>query len=239
MYKFFSLLLISLSACFANAQDILKYEADIKDFTELKVASGINVNNVCNPDSVGKAVFYSTEQMASEISFVNKKNKLTIEYTTKTNNRKLTGVPTVTVYSRFLNLVENNSDSTIRLVKVAPGPKLKLRLTGGGCIAAPEVESNEVSATITIGKGVIAVGGKCSVANLTSVSSGTIQADRLKADVVKCKLTGSGEIGCWPIDELYISMSVGMGSGTILYRGEPKAIKNYSAGIKVEKLETE
>lgn len=238
MQKIFSICVAAVLAFnVADAQEISKYEADISDFTQLKVSSGINVNYVCNPDSVGKAVFYSTPEMSSEISFVNKKNKLIVEYTEK--GKKLTGVPTVTVYSRFLNMVENHSDSIIRIIKIAPGPKLKLRVIGNGRIAAPEVEFNDVSATITTGKGTIAVGGKCSVANLTSASVGTIQADRLKSDLVKCKLTGAGEIGCWPVNELYISMSVGIGSATILYRGEPKTIKNFSNGIKLKQLDAE
>lgn len=236
MKKLIVLCLASFSVLTALAQDAIRYEADIKDFTELKVTSNINVNYVANPDSVGKAVFYATPDMASEISFSNNKKKLIVEYTNKT--AKLKNVPTVTVYSRFLNLVENYSDSTIRIVNIKSGPQLKLRVIGSGRIAAPEVEFNEVSASITTGSGIIAVGGVCSVANLTSHSSGgTIQADRLKSDIVKCKLVGTGQIGCWPLEQLKVSMSVG--SGTIYYRGKPDKITNNSGGIKVKPLPEE
>jgi len=235
MLKIISLCLALVACATGSAQEITRYEADIQDFTELRVTSPINVNYVANPDSAGKAVFYATPAMASEISFANSKNKLTVEFTSK--GAKIPGTPTVTVYSRFLNMVENRSDSLIRIVKVSPGPELKLRVIGNGRISALDVEFNEVSASITTGKGTIAVGGSCSVANLTSHSTGTIQADRLKAGIVRCKLVGTGEIGCWPVDELKVSMSVG--SGTILYRGEPKKIKKYAGGIKLKQLPDE
>lgn len=231
-----SIFIATVSFCFATAQNLTRFEADIQDFTELKVSSHINVNYVANADSVGKAVFYTTPERASEISFVNNKKKLNIEFTTK--GTKMADAPTVTVYSRYLTLVENHADSLIRLVKVNPGPELKLRIIGSGRIAAPQVDFNEVSASITTGNGTIAVGGRCSVANLTSHSTGTIQADNLKAEVVKCKLVGTGEIGCWPVDELKVSWS--LGSGTILYRGEPKKITNKAPnGIKLKQLPEE
>lgn len=226
--------LCSMPAIILPAESpVNKYELPIGDFTQLKVTSPINVNYICNPDSAGYAVFNCTEKVVSEIAFSNKNNKqLTVEFTTK--GTKLENAPTVTVYSKFLSLAENQSDSLLRIVKTAPVPELKLRLQGNGRVAATGVEVEELSASITTGRGMITVTGKSRVANLTSYSNGGIQADNLEAKIVKCKLVGSGEIGCWPIDEL--SVGIGGGSGTILYRGTPKKIKNKSINIKVEKM---
>lgn len=221
---------VIVAGIFAKAETPLnRYELDINDFTQLKVASPINVNYVCNPDSAGKVVFYSTPEMASVISFANNKKKLTVEFTTK--GVKYTDVPTVTVYSNFLTLAENQADSLLKIVNVASGPELKLRLMGGGRVVANDLRFNEISASITTGNGSIVVSGKCTVANLTSYSVGHIQADNLEAETVKCKLLGTGEIGCWPSEELSVSFSGG--SGTIYYRGQPKKIKNRSVNIKV------
>ncbi len=225
-----------VTSIFVYAQTPLnRYELDIDDFTQLKIASPINVNYVCNPDSAGKVVFNTTPEMASVISFANNKKKLTVEFTTK--GVKYTDVPTVTVYSNYLTIAENQADSLLRIVKVASGPEIKLRLMGNGRIAATNLSFNEISASITTGKGSIAVSGKCKVANLTSYSVGNIQADNLQAEIVKCKLLGTGEIGCWPTEELNVSLSGG--SGTIYYRGLPAKIKNRSVNIKLVPIKEE
>ncbi len=211
-----------------------RYVVDIDDFIQLKVSSGINVNYVCNPDSAGKAMFYATPELASVISFSNNKKKLTVAFTTK--GVKYGNVPTVTVYSNFLTLAENRADSLLKIVSVAPGPELKLRLMGSGRIVASGINVNDFSASITTGNGSIVANGKCVVANLTSLSTGTIQADNLESEIVKCKLIGTGEIGCWPKKDLMVK---GGGSGKVLYRGTPEMIEDKAANIKVEAMKAE
>ncbi len=63
-------LLAALTATQGAAQAPTRYELDVKDFSELKVTDGINVDYVCNPDSAGKAVFFATPDIASQILFV-------------------------------------------------------------------------------------------------------------------------------------------------------------------------
>ena len=47
---FLAIILLTITANFAIAQPLSRYELDVKDFTELKVFDGVNVNYVCNPD---------------------------------------------------------------------------------------------------------------------------------------------------------------------------------------------
>lgn len=224
--------LLALTSVFAASAGN-KYELNIGDFTQLKVSSPINVVYVCNPDSAGIAVFEASPEIASEIAFTNNKKKLNIGFTT--SGTKLTGVPTITVYSRFLTMVENHADSLVRLTKVASGPELKLRLMGSGRISATNVETNNLSATLLSGKGSIAVTGNCINANLTNHSLGVIQTDGLRAENVKVWMMGTGDIGCWPIEKLTIQL-VSAGTGKVLYRGTPKTISNRSINIKVEQI---
>lgn len=231
--SFLSIAMALMAAFSVQGKGLSHYELNVTDFNQLKVTSGINVNYVANPDSAGKAVFDAPSELASVIAFIPNKNKLTIEFTTK--GEKYENLPTITVYSRYLTLAENQGDSLLRLTNVAPGPEIKLRVMGRGRLVAHDLTFNEVSASITTGSGQIVVSGKCSVANLTSYSVGNIQADKLQADIVKCKLVGTGEIGCWPVEELSVQFSGG--SGNIYYRGEPKKIKNRSFNIKVRRIE--
>lgn len=209
------------------------YRLEVGDFTKLKVSSAINVRYVSNPDSAGMVVFESSQQMASVIAFSNNKQKLTVEFSTR--GVHYFEAPTVTIYSNFLTLAENHSDSLLRLVKVAPGPRLDLKLMGNGRISATDISANEVNASITTGHGSIVVSGKCEKAGLTSYSTGTIQADNLEANEVSCRIVGTGEIGCWPVKQLDISR-MSIGTGVIYYRGTPLQINNKSIKTKVEPI---
>lgn len=212
------------------------YKIDVGDFTKLKVSSPINVRYVSNPDSAGMVVFEASQQMASIIAFSNNKQKLTVEFTTR--GVHYFDAPTVTVYSNFLVSAENNADSLLRLVKVAPGPELKIKLMGNGRISATDIQANEVSASIATGHGSIVLSGKCDKASLTSMSTGAIQADNLEAQDVTCKIVGTGEIGCWAVNKLAIS-PLCLGSGVIYYRGMPLKIENKSLKTKVEPIKEE
>ena len=80
---FLAIILLAITANFAIAQPLSRYELDVKDFTELKVFDGVNVNYVCNPDSVGRAVFIATDELASALMFNNTKGRLEIQVASK------------------------------------------------------------------------------------------------------------------------------------------------------------
>lgn len=219
-----------LAAAYATAQQPTRYEIDVKEFSELKVVDGINVDYKCVPDSAGKAVFYSTPDVASTVMFVPNKNKLEIQLAT--DDKKRTNLPKITVYSTYLTFIENAGDSTVRVLNVAQGPKFKARQIGNGRLVVRYVEATQVEASIDTGNGNVIVYGKCERAKLSCTGTGHIQADELVADETKCSLWGTGSIGCNATTTLSVN---GAGSGQVLYSGTPN-IKNRSIGVKINPL---
>ena len=90
-----------------------------------------------------------------------------------------------------------------------------------------------VGASIKSGNGTISISGHCQTANFTMLGNGTIQADRLEAVTVSCKMLGQGSIGCWPTEELKVR---GIGNTKIYYKGSPKISKK--GGGKLYPLES-
>lgn len=214
-----------------SAQTIQHYCLDVKDFVELKVVDGINVDYVCNPDSAGMAVFDAPADMTSRIMFAPKDGKLTIQLD-NADQPEAANIPRVTVYSRYLSLIENDGDSLVRALRVAPGPKLKARVVGNGRMSLRGVDVNELQASIATGNGSIVVDGRCDVAKLYVTGSGTISADELTARKANCRIAGTGNIGCSPSEELSLK---GAGTGKVYYHGDP-SIKNVSLGLSMEKI---
>lgn len=224
-------LLAALTATQGAAQAPTRYELDVKDFSELKVTDGINVDYVCSPDSAGKAVFFATPDVASQILFVPNKQKLEIQLS---DDEKTTrgNLPRVRVYSNILTFVENSGDSMLRVLNVNPCPKFRARVIGNGRIVVRDIKATQVDASLDTGKGSLVIRGTAETANLSCTGTGSITADDLVAETVKCKSFGTGTIGCAPTKNLSV---MGM-SGTIYYRGAP-AIKNRSLGVKVLPLD--
>lgn len=219
-----------LTATQGAAQALTRYELDVKDFSELKLTDGINVDYVCNPDSAGKAVFFATPDVASQILFVPNKQKLEIQLSDDEKSRR--NLPSVRVYSNILTFVENSGDSMLRVLNVNPCPKFRARVIGNGRIVVRDIKATQVDASLDTGKGSLVIRGTAETANLSCTGTGSITADDLVAETVKCKSFGTGTIGCAPVKNLSV---MGM-SGTIYYRGNP-AIKNRSIGVKVLPLD--
>lgn len=214
-----------LSACCVIASVVMatggglnRYELDVEDFSRLKVIEGLNVDYKCVPDSAGKAVFTTSSDMASVMMFSNKKGRLDIQISTDGIN--YCNLPTITVYSNFLTMVENSGDSTVRVLSIAPGPALKANLIGNGRLVIHDVNSTRVDAALKTGNGQLVIDGTCATAQLSVVGTGTIQADRLTAKEVRCRIVGTGSIGCDATSDLVI-LGGSMGPGKIYYAGSP------------------
>lgn len=219
----------------AEAENVpSRYSLDVHDFTELKVSNGLNVDYVCSTDSAGTATFEAAEDLAGLIIFSNNdKGTLTIEL--DTNGFKYKGLPTVRVYSSFLNKVENSGDSLVRVLTVAPCPVFSARIVGNGRLSVRDIRATTVNAKISTGKGQLVINGSCDQANLNNTGTGSIQADGLTANKVKASILGTGPIGCSAKEQLGVQ---GMGSGKVYYRSEYEpAIKNRAIGVKVLPIE--
>lgn len=215
-------LLIACSVCAAMLSaagaGLTRYELNVEDFAQLKVIDGINVDYKCVPDSAGKAVFHTSAELASVLMFSNKKGRLDMQISTEGIN--YSNLPTITVYSNFLTSVENSGDSTVRVISVAPGPTIKANLIGNGRMVIRDINATQVDASLKTGNGQLVLDGKCTNAHLSLVGTGTIQADALKAQEVKCRVVGTGTIGCSAERELII-LGGSIGPGKIYYMGEP------------------
>lgn len=217
------------AAIIARAQETNHYRLDVKDFTQLKVTDGINVDYCCNPDSAGMAVFDATDEMSQLIIFDARKDKLTIQLSTRENIPR--GLPTVRVYSRYLAEVENDGDSLLRVLTIAPGPKLKVKLLGNGRISVRDLQFNTLTASMYAGNGTITLAGTVQNATYNLFGKGSITADMVAANVVKCHIS-AGTIGCNAAETLTV---IGAG-GRVFYSGNP-TIKNKALGVKIEKLQ--
>lgn len=224
-------ILASAAALPAAATSPTPYDLKVNNFSELKVVDNVNVVYRCNPDSAGHVVFTALPEQASAFIFQPDGVKLDILVAPEAEN-KADALPTVTVFSSYLTRAENDGRGHLRIESVAPGPKLQIVLEGNGRITARGIDHQAVDASIRTGNGEIVVLGKADMAKLSSLGTGQIQADDLKAREAKCRITGTGSIGVNASENLTIS---GMGSGTVYYLGNPE-IKNRTLGIKARRL---
>ncbi len=230
MHRVNLLVIFILSVFCARAQETTRYALNINEFNELKVVNSINVDYRCNPDSAGMAVFETTPDRASMLIFSNPKG--TLEVQTADGASAAGKLPTVTVYSSFLNKVENSGDSTVRVLTVAPCSQLTANVIGNGHLVVRNIKSTRVNGAIKTGNGLLILAGKCDDARYTFYGTGVIQADQLEAAEVTVKASGTGSIGVWAVNKLSV---YGLGSSKIYYRGKPE-IKKSSVGIKIEPL---
>lgn len=210
----------------ANADGLKRYNINVKDFHELRVIEGLKVDYVCNDDSAGIATFVTEPELASVLMFTNNKDRLDIQIST--DGIDYENLPAITVYSRFLTKVENSGDSLVRVLSLKPTPKFSARLIGNGQLAVHGIDATNIDGNLDTGNGTLFLKGKAKKANLKAVGTGSIQADEMPADEIKCSLLGTGYIGCYPIETL----SVKGVNGKVYYKGEPKSIKNHAIGIK-------
>lgn len=222
------------SLCVSAEGEMKRYEVNVNDFSELKVLEGLNVDYKCSEDSNGYVVFNATPDIASVIMLNN--NKSCLEIQISTDGIDYDNLPRITVYSRFLNKVENDGDSLVRVLTVAPTASFRATLIGNGGLAVHGINTNNFVGAIKTGNGVIAVNGKTTKAQLSVVGTGSIQADDLNANEIKCSLSGTGIIECNPASKLTVVATFGVSSGKVYYRGKPE-IKDRAPGVKILPIE--
>jgi hypothetical protein len=120
--------IMSVAACFADSKT---YTLSVGDFTCLKALNNANVIYRSNPDSIGYAVFEAEHRYAKAYIFSNNKaGTLKIEVAPEFANDDT--LPTVYVYSQFINKIESSSTSTVFIDTPTPCPLLKAKLIGNG-----------------------------------------------------------------------------------------------------------
>lgn len=208
------------------------YSLNVKEFSELKVVDGVNVEYFCDASKAGTVEFESTPDVASAIIFEpNGKGKLEVKLASR--DEKYENLPVVRVYSSFLTKVENSGDSTLKVVTVAPSATFEGRLVGNGKLVVGDVQSPRVQLKLSTGKGTITASGKCENLKIRLTGTGEINAFDLAAADVECALLGTGWIKCSAADNLKVS---GAGTGTVSFKGNP-VTRVKALSVKVKKFE--
>jgi Protein of unknown function (DUF2807). len=228
--RFIPVLALLFASATAGAEEPNRYTINVNEFHELKVINSVNVEYRCDPDSAGKVSFTASPELVSLFIFSNPKGTLEIRTTDTASTVK--EIPTVTVYSSYLNKVENSGDSTVRVNSIAPGAEISATVIGNGRLIVHGIRATKVNGSVKTGNGLLVLSGECDNANFKFYGTGTIQADELKAQTVQVKASGTGSIGVWATEKLSV---YGMGSSKIYYKGTPE-IKKSSLGLKVEPL---
>lgn len=228
--KLFRILTIVAALAVSFQISAKEFTMTIGQFSKLSVDDNVNVVYAGDTGTPSRVTYEGDKKYAHAFLITHKGDKLRIQVeTTFVDDPEL---PTLYVYSDFLQNASLSAESTLTLKSVAPGSKLDLSVMGNGQLIADDVRATKVSAAIKSGNGTISISGHCQAADFTMVGAGTIQADRLEANDVSCKILGNGSIGCWPVDKLKVR---GIGSTKIYYKGTPEIDK--MGGGKVLQLE--
>ena len=216
-----SMILLVATALVVGAQDT-RHEVKVGDFTRLVLLDDINVNYRCNPDSAGLVVFNCSKEIADHLIFsLSDKKRLSIQvddiYERKGH------LPTLTMYSSSLEEAENSGDSVLRISGLPPMKAFKVILVDNGKIIVRGVRASQLDLQILSGKGKIIADGKCDQLSVRLVGTGEIQADKVEAGSVTCRIMGTGSIGCdvHGGGELKVS---GSGTGKVYYKGTPSKV---------------
>lgn len=226
----FLIILYTALAPGVHGADLTRYEVRVGDFSELKVTDGINVDYRCSEDSAGMAVFTAPSRLVSALLLNSSGKKLTVQVSPE--HVGTPGLPRITVYSRYLSKATNAGDSTLRILTVAGCPEFDATVEGNGTLVIRDINTSNLKGTLKLGHGTLIINGKCAQGKLTSIGTGIIEADGLKATDLSVKVSGTGSVGVWATGKLSV---FGMGSTTVYYKGTPE-IKNRSLGIKVVPL---
>lgn len=218
---------VLLGTLAVQAVEKQNFTVNVGDFTQLSVVDNINVIYVSNADSTGYAKFSAVPAMANQMIFSNnKKGKLSIMVgTDSVYNKQL---PTITVYSAYLQNAENLGDSTLHVKTVAPAPQLKFKLVDNGMIVVDEAIATTVDVEILTGKGNIKINGKCTDLHVRNTGKGTINASGLPAQNVSCRIIGTGKVYCH-VEGGELNLK-GSGTGKLYYTGKPDRVKQYQLG---------
>lgn len=211
------------------------YKMEVMDFTELKVTDNINVDYRCSADSAGWVFFSCEPEMASKLIFTNNNSCLHVQVAMDEDPH--IGLPTITVCSAALGKVQNESDSTVRVLSNVPVKQFNAKVVGNGTLIVTNIEAANVVAGISTGKGHVVINnGKAVNAKLTNIGTGPIEAGGLTAAKVKAYVIGTGDVDCTATESLTV---YGAGSGKVYYSGNPAKVTNRSMGVKAFSVEAD
>ena len=205
----------------ATTAQVQQFCIKVGDFTRLALFDDINVNYQCKADSAGMVTFTASQEVANALIFsLSNKARLTIQVDDAFERQG--NLPTVTVYSSSLDEAENSGDSILRIDGLPAMKAFKVRLTDNGKIIARHIRASQLELQILSGKGKIIADGSCDDLSLKLIGTGEIQADKVTATNVSCRIMGTGSMGC-DVNGGELKVS-GSGTGKVYYKGNPSKV---------------
>lgn len=198
-----------------------RFNVEVGQFEKLKINGNLRVVYKNLADSTGYARYEAPADSGDLFKFTNK-NEGSLKVEPSDEKWGQSDLPIIYLYSDFLSSLESYSEQSIEVLSVAPCATFNVTQVGNGSISVENLKSNNVTAAITTGNGSIYLTGSCVNANFRMVGAGLISADQLSAENVKCRILGTGSIGCWPVDNLKVT---GLGTTKIYYKGSPNIKK--------------
>ncbi len=215
-----------------RAQEASVKRITVDDFYKLKVYHNFDVTYRQNADSAGVIEIMASVGDLSHIECVSKKGELVIRYKGIYDKEQMQGA--IILYSTALESVENNGLGLIQIASPITGSGFRGKVIGNGSIDVQQMDFGVVDASVIAGKGTITLNGVCREAELSVTGSGQIEADRLNARDVVCKIRGTGVVGCHATHKLTVRAT---GNAEVYYRGNPEIHKIALGELSVRSLE--
>lgn len=231
--KRYILTLVTAAMCLFAAAEVSSMK--VAPFQHLKVSSSLNVDCIHCPDSVGfLRIDAPNRAQTSWVEAETKGDKLVIKLGIPEDyDGELKNLPSVTVYTNYLVKVENEGDSTVRVLTATDVPQFEARIIGNGRLSVRGITTDKLKAVIFSGRGIMALNGTARKATYSLTGVGTIEADGVECEEANVRLTGTGTIGVNASKKLSI---VSSGAGNIYYRGNPEIKKKVSVGLNLEPI---
>lgn len=213
-------------ALMASAQ-VKRHEIKVGNFTRVNLLDDINVDYRCNADSAGLIVVDCTSEVVKNLIFsVNDKGRLSIQVDDAFERQG--NMPKLTLYSTALEEAENSGDSTLRISGLPAMKSFKVRNTDNGKIIVRDIRASQLELQILSGKGKIIANGACDDLSLRLIGTGEIQADKVEATNVSCRIMGTGSMGC-KVNGGQLKVN-GSGTGKVYYKGQPSKVTVHKLG---------
>lgn len=194
----------------------------VGNYDKLSITGAFKVKIV--PGSAGSLQVTADENLLGYIETYIKGGKLVIrvnpEYSISHYTKLYVEVP-----ANYLSQINLTGSGEVFNTENFDWKNIKLNLTGSGNF---DIKTNvtHLKANL-VGSGEIFLTGQAETANYLLTGSGVLSAKELKAQNVKASLTGSGEMRLRAVQNLDARV---MGSGNILYYGEPDVLKTNNIG---------
>lgn len=209
------------------SSQVKRHEIKVADFTRVNLLDDINVDYRCNADSAGLIVIDCASEVAKSLIFsVNDKGRLSIQV--DDTYERQGNLPKLTIYSSTLDEAENSGDSTLRISGLPAMKSFKVRNTDNGKVIVRDIRASQLELQILSGKGKIIANGACDDLSLRLIGTGEIQADKVEATNVSCRIMGTGSMGC-KVNGGQLKVN-GSGTGKVYYKGQPSKVTVHKLG---------